>query len=82
MSDFFEKVKNDLPTIRRITQRPKRNPLVLALLEAHQSLIEVDQWAENVGANWPEAASAHEPAPLENGAAAVNEATEIVKGKQ
>lgn len=92
MTDFFDKVRGDLSSIRSIVNRPKRDPLVRALLEAHQSLVEVDAWAEAVEKNWPEPAPAQASdtpvgdnitavPTLENGAGAVAEATEIVKGK-
>lgn len=78
MSDFFERVRKDLPTIRGIINDPQKDPMVKALLRAHQALLSVESWVDAVEQNWPD----DEAAPsLENGTAAVAEATEIVKTK-
>ncbi len=90
MDDFREKVGADLPKILNIASAPEREIEAYDVIVSQASVVasqaealhKIKGWAGASAQGWPKDAPAQESAPpLENGAAAVTEATEIVKGK-
>lgn len=88
MDDFREKVGSDLPKILNIASAPEREIEAYDVIVSQASVIasqaealhKIKGWAAASAQQWPKDAPAQESAPLENGAAAVSEATKIVKG--